>query len=714
LWPPEDIWNNPDALRDYYATHAVPLRPSPGVLVVSIVVSILGSYTTLLCLGRRTSSKGWKNHFLLMMAGVCFACVAVWGMHFVSMISIHLRATPHVTWYITFSKGFTALSLFVPLIATLGAFWVVGGVEFNISRVVVAGIFSGLTIGLMHYSASFHLPYLMVSYTAVTVAFALILACIASTAALVAFFRLRSQWEDSFWKRGICALFLASAVTRLTIFISVMCGVIIILTAIISMFDYYVRRGVREKARHVIVCSTAFDTLGRLLVKNDGTLPLQLIETDVDLKKLVLELDPRQGTFQWLYQLSFVWHTITPFLSEILRSIAKRRLGAGADLIDLSIPAAQRESLIFRRRFIEAAVLMAQSLDISVESLGFMLDRVLTTGQKANEDKFKSAFGEEEKAVPGLSIKYQGSEGVLLFLVREIGDAPPFSIDSKGGDKSFSTDNVDHYMQRGYRMADTHFFSKALADNLGVLKGEMDLFLSACKTYAKRGTKPVVQPGGIYASIFGVRPTLDHQGDMVVYNFARHQIPAYRLPDVNYPMSNRMAEWLHENRGIRMGELLYRCNADIQYMETHDSGPGSIQTAEDEALYEFLTSLIVALEALSKGLRQWCDIGNIASFLPEVVKVPTSDTDDTMPSQLIIMHGILPAPNGQLTPIHSRLSGVQVPDLESGRDHTDKPPAPFVYSPYTLFAKAQSMVMRDDSYVAFSQSIVDELRNIYP
>jgi cell shape-determining protein MreD len=79
----------------------------------------------------------------------------------------------------------------------------------------------------MHYSASFKLPYLVVSYSvrrssipthqsdpqqAVTVVFALILACVAATAALFAFFKFRSQWQDSFWKRSLCSLFLAAAV----------------------------------------------------------------------------------------------------------------------------------------------------------------------------------------------------------------------------------------------------------------------------------------------------------------------------------------------------------------------------------------------------------------------------------------------------------------------------------------------------------------------
>jgi NO-binding membrane sensor protein with MHYT domain len=42
--------------------------------------------------------------------------------------------------------------------------------------------------------------------------FALILACVAATVALYMFFKFRAQWQDSWWRRGLCAIFLATAV----------------------------------------------------------------------------------------------------------------------------------------------------------------------------------------------------------------------------------------------------------------------------------------------------------------------------------------------------------------------------------------------------------------------------------------------------------------------------------------------------------------------
>lgn len=71
---------------------------------------------------------------------------------------------------------------------------------------------------------------------------------------------------------------------RLTIAIAVMCAFIIALSIAIAVVDFLVRRDVRKIARQIVVASATFDRQGRLLVRPDGTLPMQLIETDADLK----------------------------------------------------------------------------------------------------------------------------------------------------------------------------------------------------------------------------------------------------------------------------------------------------------------------------------------------------------------------------------------------------------------------------------------------
>ncbi|KIR73688.1 hypothetical protein CNBG_9583 [Cryptococcus deuterogattii R265] len=759
MFPPESIWNDQEQLVSYYVNNAVPIRTQPGVLIASIIVSILGSYATLIVLGRRTSSRGWRNHLLLLLAAIVFAACAIWGMHFVSMISIRLKASPDVVWYIRFNDGMTAMSLLVPMVATALSFWVIGSeLEFSIWRVLLAGGIMGLTVGLMHYSASFKLPYLTVSYTAVTVVFALILAVVAATVALFLFFRLRTQWQDSWWKRGLCALMLATAVcgmhylglggasyytkpkidwreltkssqsVRLAIGISVMCATIVLFCFLVALFDALTRRSIRNKARSIVVASASFDKTGKLLVKNDGTIPMQVISTDADLQRVLRELDPRQPTFQWLYQLSFNWSLVTPFVPRVLKSVFDRSRGIvkRASPLERGLPHSYWETLLFRSRFIEASVLLAQQLDLSVESLGAMFDRVLTTGTRAPtpEDKSGKAVeegkasmkGDDESSIHGITLRMHNSEGVMLFLVREIGDGHPAAWDNPSADKSQlrSVDNVDSYTARGYRLAETRYFSKAMADHFGVSKQEMDVFLSACKTYAKRGTRPVVQSGGAYLGLFGVRPTGEKSNlDVLVYNFARHQIPAYRLPDVSYPLTSTMKAWVRELSNCPMGEVLQRCNEAVLQAEKSEDGM-SLHSQVDEALYEFQSALAVAIEALATALRCWPTLHQIATLSPEILEIPASDNDDKPPAEMVVLEVILPAPDARLTPVQSRASGVQAPSLASGRHESDKPPAPFVYTPFSLFTKSQAMLLRARAFQEFSKSTSMDLNKVYP
>jgi NO-binding membrane sensor protein with MHYT domain len=132
---------------------------------------------------------GWRNHVILGLSVVCFATVAVWGMHFVgvfvcrsrverladanhnphsciatiplnafhnNMISkptplpqvsfqgFNLQPAPDLRWYLEFSPGFTAMSLFVPLVACWAAFYFLGNQdELKVWRICLAGIMCG-------------------------------------------------------------------------------------------------------------------------------------------------------------------------------------------------------------------------------------------------------------------------------------------------------------------------------------------------------------------------------------------------------------------------------------------------------------------------------------------------------------------------------------------------------------------------------------------
>jgi len=501
--------------------------------------------------------------------------------------------------------------------------------------------------------------------------------------------------------------------TRLTIAISVMCGVIIIVAIALAFADLLTRRDMREKARHIVVASATFAEDGKILVKHDGTIPMQAIETEADLKRVMGELDPRQTTFQWLYQLSYNWQLVRPFVPRIVEHFGRRKNKPAN-----KTSASTWQSEKFRQRFVEASVLLAQQLGMSVESLGELFDRVMTTGTRlSTEDGDELQKPDDESSIHGITLKLRTSEGVLLFLVRELGNGQPMSIDypKMNQEPQSDFDTADYWLERGYRLTETRFFSRTLADHMGVAKGEMDVFLSACKTYAKRGSRPVVQTGGTYLGMFGVRPTTAGHGiDVLVYNFARHQIPAYRLPDVEFPLTASMRAWIRECSNMTMGEVLRRTNEAIYRAENSDAGSGSIQTLDDEPLYEFQAAMAVAIESLSTALKPWPQIQNIARLSPEILELPSTNYDDEPPAQMVVLEVILPAPEAQLSPVQSRTSGIQAPALNSGRAVLDDPATPEIYTPWTLFAKSQNMLIRGKMWNEICKMLHAEIAKAYP
>ena len=70
---------DPAALAAYYKDHAIPVSYNAGLIAASIVVSLLGSYTTLVLLGRRTSNVGWRNIAYLITAALTMSSVGIWG-----------------------------------------------------------------------------------------------------------------------------------------------------------------------------------------------------------------------------------------------------------------------------------------------------------------------------------------------------------------------------------------------------------------------------------------------------------------------------------------------------------------------------------------------------------------------------------------------------------------------------------------------------------
>ncbi|KAK7979791.1 hypothetical protein PG989_012248 [Apiospora arundinis] len=256
----------PDDLLRQYQGQIVPRSFNAGFVTLSYIISLIGAAATLELMNRRTSRNGYFNHFLL---------------HYIGNRAIEL-GDGQLELQISYSAGFTALSFFIPIMVLLLAF-------------VAAGI---NTVSWYRISGGGSLAGGAICGSSVLIAMA------ASTAALSLFFLFRASWTGSWWKRGICAVVLAGAVSgmhwcastgtqyrlirlsagssplsRNTTVIVVIClsvGASLTLAAT-AIWTAHVMRKTATKAQQIVLAAAIFDRAGRILVTPDGLLPSEKV-----------------------------------------------------------------------------------------------------------------------------------------------------------------------------------------------------------------------------------------------------------------------------------------------------------------------------------------------------------------------------------------------------------------------------------------------------
>ena len=139
--------------------------------------------------------------------------IAIWCMHFIGNRAITL-AGGNSNLQLAYSVGFTALSFFIPIIVLLLAFAAVGSNDkVSLVRIGFGGILAGLGVCYMHYLGQAGISNYDCIYDVPNVIGAAIIAVVASVAALGIFFVFRAAWTSSWWKRALCAVILAIAVS---------------------------------------------------------------------------------------------------------------------------------------------------------------------------------------------------------------------------------------------------------------------------------------------------------------------------------------------------------------------------------------------------------------------------------------------------------------------------------------------------------------------
>ncbi|KAL7409215.1 hypothetical protein BDY24DRAFT_445093 [Mrakia frigida] len=118
---------------------------SPGYVILSVFLAVVGAACTLELLIRRTSNHGMWNTSLLVSSGFAFGSVSCFALHFIGNQALTLRRPasdlhPHPrALTLAYNPGFTILSLVVSVTVTCAAFFVMGldfeGLEWNGTRI---------------------------------------------------------------------------------------------------------------------------------------------------------------------------------------------------------------------------------------------------------------------------------------------------------------------------------------------------------------------------------------------------------------------------------------------------------------------------------------------------------------------------------------------------------------------------------------------------
>lgn len=183
---------------------------------------------------------------------------------------------------------------------------------------------------------------------------------------------------------------------------------------------------------------------------------------------------------------------------------------------------------------------------------------------------------------------------------------------------------------------------------------------------------------------------------------------------------------------MTISEVLYQCDEEIskpvsprrrrslssQHSGTKwsDSEDDFDDDEESTPLLDFQIALSIAVEALGQAMvGPWPDINDIARLSPEILTVPSSLDGATEPAQMIVLEAVLPSimvdDGGPM--FREKQSASPTPGAGANNRSaairpfsvTDKPPAPFTFTPFPLFSSAQTMLIKGRGAKEFAREV---------
>lgn len=176
------------------------------MVIVSIIVAILASFTALDMAGRVSSSSG-KAAVVWLFGGGFAMGIGIWSMHFIGMLAMNLPMQ------MSYSSPLTALSMVIAIAASVFALWIVCKGELPVMRLCVGAVVMGSGVVAMHYTGMAALifePGIVWDWR--WIGCSVVIALVASGAALWLAFKLRNDAERKTWLRIGAAVIMGIAI----------------------------------------------------------------------------------------------------------------------------------------------------------------------------------------------------------------------------------------------------------------------------------------------------------------------------------------------------------------------------------------------------------------------------------------------------------------------------------------------------------------------
>lgn len=614
-------------------------------------------------------------------SATCRNCLnLISSQHFIANRAIVLgNGEPELV--IAYSPGFTALSIFLPMIVLLIAFLALGtNNKVSWWRIVAGGTLTAGGICGMHYIGDYSISNYVCVYSHDHVAGSVLIAVAATIVALALFFVYRAAWTTSWWRRVLCAIVLAGAVSGMhyvastgteyrlirlnasnqlsrnntvTVIIcfSIAASLLLVGTA---AYAAHLRKSYADKAQHVVLAAAVFDPVGRILVSPDGLLPSEKI-TDTYVEKTPDDhFSIAHPLFHWMFQASRNWGGMSNVIHSMANHLAYLRQSsrdARIRLIDDHGRLIENYDVIIRELFCQAASNLADKMKEPITNVGVLWDDILPTGASlAGSKRTQSDLSREmmEKDARGPSPTLGGdadilaetgqgwwarqqeySRGSLMFLVRRLE----------------SSRDVERLQAAGFRFAQVNQVATIIGNSMQIKSRHLSSQLENMATYAEQS---MMMKPGVHLGFFGLRARVDGKPfDVLVRRGARNLLPCVQMPFDH--LESWQTDFLQQFERMSVPSICQKLNTMQQQLPS-----GTV----------FATQLYDTIETL----RAWVDdpVFDEAVLLPKLVQVPCQPRRDSSSStvsnsstctmialkMMIPIHVNVVSPNCEFVPIN--------------------------------------------------------------